>query len=37
MIAIARRDHPGLRFEVGTMTDLDLADDSVAASWRSGP
>ena len=30
MIAIARRDHPGLRFEVGTMTDLDLADDSVA-------
>lgn len=30
MIALARRDHPGLRFEVGTMTDLDLADDSVA-------
>ncbi|MFG1929307.1 class I SAM-dependent methyltransferase [Mycobacterium sp. NPDC048908] len=30
MIAIARRDHPGLRFEVGTMTDLDLADNSVA-------
>jgi SAM-dependent methyltransferase len=30
MIAIARRDHPGLRFDVGTMTDLDLADDSVA-------
>ena len=30
MIAIARRDHPNLRFEVGTMTDLDLADDSVA-------
>jgi SAM-dependent methyltransferase len=30
MIAIARRDHPDLRFEVGTMTDLDLADDSVA-------
>lgn len=30
MIAIARRDHPGLRFEIGTMTDLDLADDSVA-------
>ena len=29
MIAIARRDHPGQRFEVGTMTDLDLADDSV--------
>jgi SAM-dependent methyltransferase len=30
MIAIARRDHPDLRFEVGTMTDLDLADQSVA-------
>jgi len=29
MIAIARRDYPHLRFEVGTMTDLDLADDSV--------
>lgn len=36
MIAIARRDHPDLRFQVGTMTDLDLADDSVvgiAAFW----
>ncbi|HEX6467994.1 MAG TPA: class I SAM-dependent methyltransferase [Streptosporangiaceae bacterium] len=30
MIAIARRDYPHLRFEVGTMTDLDLADGSVA-------
>src|SRR3954468_1077110 len=30
MIAIARRDYPSLRFEVGTMTDLELADDSVA-------
>lgn len=30
MIAIAQRDHPDLRFEVGTMTDLDLADHSVA-------
>ncbi len=30
MVAIARRDHPDLRFEVGTMTDLDLADHSVA-------
>ena len=29
MIAIARRDYPVLRFEVGTMTDLDLLDDSV--------
>lgn len=30
MVAIAERDYPGLRFEVGTMTDLDLADGSVA-------
>jgi SAM-dependent methyltransferase len=30
MISIARRDYPHLRFEVGTMTDLDLADNSVA-------
>lgn len=29
MVAIARRDYPDLRFEVGTMTDLDLADQSV--------
>src|SRR6188768_3848458 len=36
MIAIARRDYPGLRFEVGTMTDLDLDDasvDGVLAFW----
>jgi SAM-dependent methyltransferase len=30
MIAIARRDYPDLRFQVGTMTDLALADDSLA-------
>jgi SAM-dependent methyltransferase len=30
MIAIARRDYPDLHFEVGTMTDLDLPDASVA-------
>ena len=30
MVTIARRDYPHLRFEVGTMTDLDLADGSVA-------
>jgi SAM-dependent methyltransferase len=30
MIDVARRDYPNLRFEVGSMTDLDLADDSVA-------
>jgi ubiquinone/menaquinone biosynthesis C-methylase UbiE len=37
MIEIARRDHPGLRFEVGTMTDLDLPDASVAGllAWWS--
>jgi SAM-dependent methyltransferase len=29
MIAVARRDYPGLNFEVGSMDDLDLADDSV--------
>jgi SAM-dependent methyltransferase len=29
MVAIARRDYPALRFDVGTMTDLDLADSSV--------
>ncbi|MFC5827382.1 class I SAM-dependent methyltransferase [Nonomuraea insulae] len=30
MIEVARRDHPLLRFEVGSMTDLDLPDASVA-------
>ena len=30
MIGVARRDHPGVRFEVGSMTDLDLPDASVA-------
>lgn len=30
MVTIARRDYPGCRFEVGTMTDLDLADEAVA-------
>ncbi|ADJ48067.1 methyltransferase [Amycolatopsis mediterranei S699] len=36
MIDLARRSHPGLRFEVGSMTDLALPDGSVAgvlASW----
>ncbi|MET9359829.1 class I SAM-dependent methyltransferase [Streptomyces sp. NPDC006632] len=32
MIAVARRDHPGLRFEVGSMTELPLADASVTAA-----
>ena len=31
MIDLARREHPDLRFEVGSMTDLPLADGSVAA------
>jgi SAM-dependent methyltransferase len=37
MIDVARRDHPGLQFEVGSMTDLDLADASVAGllAWWS--
>lgn len=30
MVETARRGHPGLRFEVGSMTDLNLADSSVA-------
>ncbi|WP_436942528.1 class I SAM-dependent methyltransferase [Streptomyces sp. SudanB66_2053] len=29
MIDVARHDHPHLRFEMGSMTDLDLADASV--------
>lgn len=29
LIARARTRHPGLRFDVGTMTDLDLADSSL--------
>jgi SAM-dependent methyltransferase len=37
MIAVARRDHPDLRFEVGTLLDLDVPDASVggALSWYS--
>lgn len=30
MVTLARRDHPDLRFEVGTMTDLDSVDGSLA-------
>ena len=30
MIEVARREHPGVRFEVGSMTGLELADASVA-------
>jgi SAM-dependent methyltransferase len=37
MIEIARRDHPDARFEVGSMTNLDLADGSLAGvlAWWS--
>ncbi|TMQ90679.1 methyltransferase domain-containing protein [Actinomadura soli] len=37
MIEIARREHPGARFEVGSMTDLELADGSLAGvlAWWS--
>lgn len=30
MIDVARREHPAVRFEVGSMTELDLPDASVA-------
>ncbi|MFI6048442.1 hypothetical protein ACIA8C_43015 [Nocardia sp. NPDC051321] len=36
MIEIARREHPGARFEVGSMTDLELADDSLAGALARG-
>lgn len=38
MVEIARRDHPGLRFDVGTMTSLDLATGALAgivAFWST--
>ncbi|MER6618009.1 class I SAM-dependent methyltransferase [Streptomyces xantholiticus] len=37
MIEVARRDHPGLRFDIGSMTDLSLADASVTGvlAWYS--
>ncbi|CAL9541971.1 Trans-aconitate 2-methyltransferase [Streptomyces sp. enrichment culture] len=37
MLAIARREHPDLRFEHGSMLDLDLPDGSLAGvvSWYS--
>ena len=37
MVEIARREHPTLRFEVGTMTALQLEDESVAGvlAWYS--
>ena len=30
MVDVARREYPGVRFEVGSMTELDLPDASVA-------
>ncbi|MFC8076716.1 class I SAM-dependent methyltransferase [Streptomyces sp. NPDC057307] len=37
MVEVARGEHPGLRFEVGSMTRLDLADGELAAllAWYS--
>jgi ubiquinone/menaquinone biosynthesis C-methylase UbiE len=37
MVAVARRGHPELRFEVGSMFGLDLADASLAGvvAWYS--
>jgi SAM-dependent methyltransferase len=32
MVGVARREHPELRFEVGSMTALDLADASLAGA-----
>ncbi|MFE0458904.1 class I SAM-dependent DNA methyltransferase [Kitasatospora sp. NPDC058965] len=32
MVEVARREHPGVRFEVGSMTALDLADASLAGA-----
>ena len=37
MIEVARRDYPGLRFDLGSMTDLALADASITGlvAWYS--
>jgi SAM-dependent methyltransferase len=37
MVEVARREHPGVRFEVGTMTALDLPDGRLAGvvAWWS--
>ncbi|MEU6585975.1 class I SAM-dependent methyltransferase [Nocardia sp. NPDC046763] len=37
MIGVARRDHPGLRFDLGSMTNLALSDASMAGlvAWYS--
>jgi SAM-dependent methyltransferase len=37
MVAVARRTHPGLRFDTGSLTRLDLTDDCLAGvvAWYS--
>ena len=37
MVEVARRDHPGLRFDVGSVTGLDLPDGTLAGAlaWYS--
>lgn len=35
MVATARRDHPGVRFEVGTMTDLNRHSLAGLVAWYS--
>lgn len=37
MVGLARREHPDLRFEVGSLTDLDLPDASLGGAlvWYS--
>jgi SAM-dependent methyltransferase len=37
MVELARREHPGIRFQVGSMDALDLADGTVGGilSWYS--
>jgi SAM-dependent methyltransferase len=37
MVEVARRTHPGLRFDAGSLTGLDLADDCLAGAvaWYS--
>lgn len=37
MVEVARRDHPGLRFDVGSMTALDLPDGELGGvlAWYS--
>jgi SAM-dependent methyltransferase len=37
MVEVARRDHPQLRFEVGSLLELDLPDDGLAGAlaWYS--